>query len=479
VKQQWLCVVHALAFAVFSSASAQAQSPNWSIAGTILTPDGIIADSAISIRNGAIAAIGPSATLPNPAAAVTAPGIIIPGFIDLHNHLTWNVLPRWIPSRKFNNRYEWQDTAEYDRVLVQPHNAVLNAAACESEIYAEIKAIAGGATSVVGSLLPSKESPHAGDCAIGLARNLDVASGFNFKQPGPNDPCLAKGDPSPPLLDVADNEVFPFELTHPRFDYLACELAASNLKALIVHLSEGANTDSSAHREFTMLDREGLLQPGLVIIHGTAIRPQEFPDMAKNKVGLVWSPRSNDELYGSTTNITAALSAGVAVAIAPDWSPSGSAGMLQEMGYIARRYPSVAANDLVAMATSIPARLARIDDKVGSLTPGRLADFVVINTKIDPHGPRPLAAVANANPANIALVVVGGQPIYGDPELLAQTPLPAGAKLEALTVCGAQKALYLGQSDAAARHESLADITRLLNAALASAGSHLPDIECD
>jgi len=480
--KKWM-LVHTLAFAVLGTASAHAQvpppAPEWSIAGTILTPSGIVADSGISIQNGAIAAIGPPGTLPNPAAAVKVPGIIIPGFIDLHNHLTWNVLPRWIPGRRFNNRYEWQDTAEYDRVLVQPHNAVVNAAACEAEIYAEIKAIAGGATAVVGSLLPSKDFPHNGDCAIGLARNLDVASGFNFTPPGPNDPCLAKAESGPPILDVADNEVFPLELSHPHFDYLLCELAASKLKALIVHLSEGANSDPSAHREFTMLDRAGLLQPGLVIIHGTAIRPQDFPDMAKNKVGLVWSPRSNDELYGSTTNIAAALAAGVSVAVAPDWSPSGSAGMLQEMGYVARRYPAITSSDLVAMATSIPAKLARVDDKIGALTPGKMADFVVINVEVDPRAPRPLDAVVNANPTRIALVVVGGQPIYGDPALLAQMPLPAGAKLDLLTVCGAQKAIYLGQSDAAQRKETLADITRVLNAALVSAGSYLPDIECD
>jgi 5-methylthioadenosine/S-adenosylhomocysteine deaminase len=68
--------------------------------------------------------------------------------------------------------------------------------------------------------------------------------------------------------------------------------------------------------------------------------------------------------------------------------------------------------------------------------------------------------------------------LYGDPSLLAQL-LPAGAKLDPITVCGSKKAIYLGQSDAAARNESLADITNLLNTALASAGSSLPNIECD
>jgi amidohydrolase family protein len=454
--------------------------PDWSITGTVLTPNGVVADSGLTVSpaKGTITAIGPAASLQNASSAIKTQGVIIPGFIDLHNHLTWNVLPRWIPGRKFNNRYEWQDTAEYDRLLVQPHNAVIAAAACEAEIYAEVKAIVGGATSVVGSLLPTKDYPNNGDCALGLARNLDLDSGLNFTKPDPKDTCETKAGSYQPLLGVADNEVFPLEVTHPRFDFLLCELGTKGLKSLIVHLSEGANTDSSAHREFTMLDRASLLQPGLVIIHGTAIRPQDFPDMAKKSVGLVWSPRSNDELYGSTTNIPAALAATVQVAIAPDWSPSGSAGMLQEIGYVARRYPNIPSGDLVAMATATPAKIARVDDQIGSLTPGKLADFVLINVKVDPQVSRPLDPVVNSNPANIDLVVVGGQPIYGDPTLMAQI-MPAGTNFDQMTVCGTNKAIYLGQSDAPARNENLASILKLLNDALTRAGSHLPDIECD
>lgn len=54
----------------------------------------------------------------------------------------------------------------------------------------------------------------------------------------------------------------------------------------------------------------------MVIVHGTALRDADFVSMKKNGVGLVWSPRSNDKLYGSATNIGAASLAHVPVAIA-------------------------------------------------------------------------------------------------------------------------------------------------------------------
>ena len=71
-----------------------------------------------------------------------------------------------------------------------------------------------------------------------------------------------------------------------------------------------------------MLKGRGLLRPGVSLIHGVAITPERFREMAANGVGLIWSPRSNVELYGDTANVAAAKAAGVKMALAPDWSPT-------------------------------------------------------------------------------------------------------------------------------------------------------------
>ena len=101
-----------------SSLTTTHAADDWTIVGTVLAPGGLIPDGAISVSKEMITAVGSSATIPSSSSTIKVPGVILPGFIDLHNHLTWNVLPRWVPARKFNNRYEWQDTAEYDRALV-------------------------------------------------------------------------------------------------------------------------------------------------------------------------------------------------------------------------------------------------------------------------------------------------------------------------------------------------------------------------
>jgi 5-methylthioadenosine/S-adenosylhomocysteine deaminase len=478
----WSC---AASFGLFLMATS-APAAEWSIAGTMLTPAGVLADGTLSISNdGTIASVGPSMPAQGATAAIRVTGIILPGFIDLHDHLTWNVQPRWLPGRKFYNRYEWQDDAEYDRVLSNPHYVAMNTVSCEAEIYAEIKALAGGATSILGGLVRNDDYPDNQKCVAGLARNLDTDSGF--QQPTSDSRCTTvKTETERRLFDVVDNEIFPLELTHDRFDYLLCALGNKTLRGLVVHLAEGANTDSAAHREYTMFSKEILLggkkgktpilRDGLALIHGTALRDADFLSLKASNVGLIWSPRSNDELYGSTTSIASARLAGVDIAIAPDWSPSGSAGMLQEIGYASRHY-GINSSDLLAMATSTPAKLVRISDYIGTLAAGKYADFVVINAKVDPTLPNSLDSVVKATPADVLLVVVGGQPIYGDEILLKQ--LAPSANLQKLKVCGSYKVVDLTHTAADDKGWKLDEIKTHLRKALEPLGTSLADIECD
>jgi 5-methylthioadenosine/S-adenosylhomocysteine deaminase len=186
--------------------NVNAAARDWSIEATILTPAGILVDGTLSVSaDGKIASVGPTASNQGGTAPIKVSGVVLPGFIDVHDHLTWNVQSRWLPSRKFSNRYEWQDAAEYDRVLSNPHCAAMNTVSCEAEIYAEIKALAGGATSVLGGLLRGDTHPDNQKCVAGLARNLDTDSGFQL--PTSDGGCpTAKSETDRRLLDVVDNE---------------------------------------------------------------------------------------------------------------------------------------------------------------------------------------------------------------------------------------------------------------------------------
>ena len=343
-----------------------------------------------------------------------------------------------------------------------PENRLMsNGLGCKANLYAEVKELAGGASSVTGSYLGRTTADHA--CAVGLTRNLDHPSALTNDLPETTCP----GQPSTVQAAVA-NEIFPLESPHDRVDWYRCRLSNGRLRALLVHLSEGNPADASARREFSMLKSRGLLTPGVVIVHGTAFGLDEFRSMSKAGVGLVWSPRSNDELYGDTTNIAAATALGVDVAVGPDWSVTGSSGMLQELNYIATRYRDISPRQLVMMATSTPAKIARLRDKLGTLAPGFAADILVIKN----HGDAPYETVVSATPADVRLVAVAGVPIYGEPALM-RTLLP-GSQLTEITVCGSQKAL----APISSLPNGWDGLTSELDAGLRRYGTMLSPIEC-
>src|SRR5689334_6415158 len=100
----------ALSLVFLLGATAAADAQPLVLGGTIVTPSGVIDDGTIAIRGGNIDAIGPRAA---GGASVETGGVIFPGLIDLHNHITWNALPRWTPPSLTRNRYEWQEMPEY------------------------------------------------------------------------------------------------------------------------------------------------------------------------------------------------------------------------------------------------------------------------------------------------------------------------------------------------------------------------------
>lgn len=402
--------------------------------GTVITPTTVIRDSTVTIIGDKIGAVRTSGDAPNGTAPIETDSFIFPGLIDLHNHLTWNLFPHWPPAgwkpadwdpnRKFGTRYDWQQLRSYKEDLETPHRVLINERwGCEMNRYAEVKALAGGATSSVGSLGPER-------CIAGLVRDLDFYSGIYQ----PNDFNSEK---------LVSN-VFPFEMPISEADKMRSRLSSGQVSAFIVHVAEGAVDNASAAREYKMLVAHGFLRPGVSIVHGVALKTPQFREMAAHGVGLIWSPKSNFELYGSTADVASAKSAGVIMAIAPDWSISGSSGMLEELKYAEawndRQNPRVFEDaELVRMATIYPAQLAGLSDKIGSLSSGHLADLLLLKRK----GTEPYAALLHATPLDVRLVIVGGKPIYGDRDLMEKF-FPADA-LQSVLLChnDSGKVLYL------------------------------------
>ncbi len=427
-----------------------AQDAPVALTGTLITPNGIVQNGMVVIQNGQITAAGAPIPLPPGTKTVETHGVIAPGLIDLHNHLTWNVFPRWKPTEQFGNRYDWQQKPIYKLLMVAPHAAlVAEGLECQMERYAEVKAITEGETSVVGGMYAA--------CDQGLARNLDY------------DPELGSG------LGTILYNIFPLEMSESDLAAANAALSAKPRGSLLIHLAEGAPKNASAAEEFYILQGHGLLKPGVSLIHATALTPQNFAAMAKAGVGFIWSPRSNIELYGDTANVAAAKAANVVTAIAPDWSPTGSVGLLGELNYASvwnQTQPASLFSDreLLSMATAIPASLVGLQEKIGSLAPNHVADLLVIHDS----GKDAYWTLTHATPEDVDLVMIGGAATYGDPQLMHQ--LSKGQD-ETLHICGAEKTISFASETQP--HGSFVAMETNLDHALREQGRRLaPLAEC-
>jgi hypothetical protein len=403
-------------------------APDVILSGTVVTPDKVITKGWIAIKGGRIDFITENPPASGSVAVIETGGIIFPGFIDLHNHPMYNVFTRWHPDKKFSNRYEWRDLKQYqDRIgtpgrdLQQKHDQTF----CDLDAYAEVKALIGGSTSITGISPRRAPLPLVPSCVDGLIRNLDWASGFYGPGIG-NERIENIIGVTPRDLKDVDAQRIPEELTNKKIDLL------------LIHLAEGSPRDMESTVEFLALKGRGFLGDHTAIIHGTALGVGDFRQMRATGTALIWSPRSNMELYGCTTNIAAAFRQGVTIALAPDWSPTGSNNMLAELRYASRFSREqllglLSDRALFEMATAVPARIARIDDKVGSLQPGLFADLVVLKGDVS----QPFAAIVQAQAVDIQLVLVGGVALYGTEELMNQFKV----SLEPVDVYGVKRLL--------------------------------------
>jgi hypothetical protein len=402
--------------------------------GTIVTPSGVIKHGYVGIVNGRIVSVSDEQPDIRGAISVNTDGIIVPGFVDVHNHLPWNVLPRWTPPHLYSNRSQWRSDPVFQHQVSDhffnligdgDNTGVGNI--CDMNAYSEMRALVGGVTSILAD--------HAVPCIHGLVRNLDFNSGFYGTTELDREHVVSAIE-IPPASDPGGRQQF--------VGLAQFAIATPFYQALFLHVSEGV--DAFALEEFTFGQSQGLLNPKGVVIHGVALGAPQFQAMAQSGTSLVWSPRSNVTLYGQTADINAALDAGVRVALAPDWAISGSSNMLDELHFAdqwnrTHLHGRLTDRQLVDMVTSIPAKEAAIDAQVGAIRPGLRADLLIINGDQDDA----LRAVIDAGPDDVQLMLIEGVPLYGDRKAmenfwphtdLEDINLPGGPKTLASTGAG-------------------------------------------
>jgi len=167
-----------------------------------------------------------------------------------------------------------------------------------------------------------------------------------------------------------------------------------------------------------------------LLIHGVHLDADDIAAIGAHGAAVALCPRSNALLECGEAPVAALLAAGVPLGIGTDslgsnrdldlfaelralaalvrrqWDENGSDGTEErDEGRLARR--------LLAIATTEGARALGLDDQLGSLTPGKLADLAVL--ALPPDGPAddPYRAILErASAADVRCTIIGGRVAY-------------------------------------------------------------------
>ena len=142
-------VIAPLPSAASASSASQSATPTV-LRGTVITPAGVMKHGFVAIVNGRILSVSENKPDVPGATIVNTEGIILPGFIDVHNHLMWNVLQRWSPTRTFSNQPEWNGDAAFAPIS-QAIGQLAPSHFCDMNAWGELRALVGGTTSIMAT----------------------------------------------------------------------------------------------------------------------------------------------------------------------------------------------------------------------------------------------------------------------------------------------------------------------------------------
>ncbi len=285
--------------------------------------------------------------------------LLLPGLINAHDHLEFNLFPR-LGRGPYGNSAEWaQEIYHPERPPVEEHIAVPKPVRL---MWGGLKNLLSGATTVAHH---NPYEPHLFDhnFPVRVIRKFGWAHSLHF---------------SP---DLAER----FRRTPPS-------------RPFIVHAAEG--TDAGSFSEVERLDDMGVLDGRTVLVHAVALKPSDLQILQARKCSIVWCPSSNLFIYGRTLPLHA-LTASLPIALGTDSALTADGDMVDEIRG-ARSIPQVSMERIFEMVTTRAASIFRLPKGSGEIQEHGPADLIAIAD----HGQSPADALANLLPD---LVMIGGR----------------------------------------------------------------------
>jgi 5-methylthioadenosine/S-adenosylhomocysteine deaminase len=419
-----------------SLASAELPCTLIRLAALILTMDptlgqgplGIIENADILFDGETITAVGKDLQANDPQVVEATGRIVMPGFVDTHNHL-WQSLIRGCGTDK--DLLGWLATCVFP--LSGFHFSVADAYA--GVRLSTLDLIRTGVTTTVDwSHAFSPEFVRGNIQALS-----DSGLRFVFAYRGSADHAVIDDMRLVKRAHIDPNPRATFQVgSHPGIGPLLLPnlMAMSNLAKeldvkLHVHLLE--NIAQRQDEPFAALTQANALGPHLLGAHGIHLADTEIAILAAHDVRILHNPLSNMRLASGVIRLPALKQADVQVGLGLDGGTNDTSDMFNTMRVAVglQRATSLQADifptvtDVLRMATVDGARLLDMADQIGSLTPGKKADLIVLDPGDVNFAPRSEVIsqiVFNAQPQNVVWVFIDGRALKQQGQVMGVQP---------------------------------------------------------
>lgn len=156
-------------------------------------------------------------------------------------------------------------------------------------------------------------------------------------------------------------------------------------------------------RPFDYLRRLTNSGAGAMVIHGNYLDDEEISLLAAHadRLSVIYCPRTHAYFGHSRHPLAKLLAAGANVALGTDSRASNpDLSLCDELRHVARHFPEVAPGVVLELATLRAARALGLDDRLGSLEPGKVATMATLRLPdTEPADPHELLFETDAQPS--------------------------------------------------------------------------------
>lgn len=346
----------------------------------------------VEIKDGHIARITSAAHSPSSLNVDLDGYLVLPGLINAHDHLEFNLFPR-LGNGPYKNSREWADDIYHpERSPLREHRSVPRPVRLW---WGGLKNLLSGVTTVCHHN-PYEEETFGDDFPVQVVKRYGWAHSLVFDN-----------DPRPAFASTPAGAPF------------------------IIHLGEG--TDAPSRDEIFVLDQLGGLDARTVLVHAVGLNGDGHALRRRRGAALVWCPTSNRFTLGATLTAQA-MSSHEGVALGSDSALTAKGDLLDEVRS-AYQEERVGADAIYRMVTKSASAILRLRGGQGTVRTGAIANLIALRS----DGSTPAETLVDADIGSIELVMVSGRPHLLSAEMAQRWPEIARKGMEWIRIGGTDR----------------------------------------